>query len=113
MERRCFVHSDLRQSDQFSEMAVPDITQGYTSIPGTHVVLKSGGGDEAQQQCLIHGVVHFKRDHKNVMHSGRSTIAGFTVAVARQFTPLRDASGRLLFQVPLTHAQQIQRGSGY
>ena len=36
------------------------ITQGYTSIPGTHFVLKSGGGDEAQQQCLIHGVVHFK-----------------------------------------------------
>ena len=89
------------------------ITQGYTSIPGTHFVLKSGGGDEAHQQCLIHGVVHFKRNHKYVMHSGRSTIAGFTVAVAKQFTPLRDASGRPLFQVPLTHAQQIQRGSGY
>ena len=53
------------------------------------------------------------RDHKYVMHSGRSTIAGFTVAVAKQFTPLRDASGRPLFQVPLTHAQQIQRGSGH
>ena len=38
----------------------PVITQGYTGIPGTHFVLKSGGGDEAQQQCLIHGVVHFK-----------------------------------------------------
>ena len=91
----------------------PVITQGYTSIPGTHFVLKSGGGDEALQQCLIHGGVHFKRDHKYVMHSGRSTIAGFTVAVAKQFTPLRDASGRPLFQVPLKHAQQIQRGSGY
>ena len=31
----------------------PVITQGYASIPGTHFVLKSGGGDEAQQQCLI------------------------------------------------------------
>ena len=91
----------------------PVMTQDYTSKPGTHFVLKSGGGDEAQQQCLIHGVVHFKRDHKYVMPSSRSTIAGFTVAVAKQFTPLRDASGRPLFQVPLTHAQQIQRGSGY
>ena len=89
------------------------MTQDYTSKPGTHFVLKSGGGDEAQQQCLIHGVVHFKRDRKYVMHSSRTTMAGFTVAVAKQFTPLRDASGRPLFQVPLTHAQQIQRGSGY
>ena len=66
-----------------------------------------------QMNCLllIHGVVHFKRDHKYVMHSGRSTIAGFTVAVAKQFTALRDDSGRPLFQVPLTHAQQIQRGA--
>ena len=34
----------------------PVITQdytGYTSIPGVHFVLKAGGGDEAQQQCLI------------------------------------------------------------
>ena len=91
----------------------PVITQDYTSIAGTQFVLKSGGGDEAQQQCLIHGVVHFKRDHKYVMHSGRTTIAGFTMAVAKQFTPLRDASGCPLFQVPRTHAQQIQRGSGY
>ena len=89
----------------------PVITQGYTSIPGPHFVLRAGGGEDAQQQCLIHGVVHFKRDHKYVMHSGRSTIAGFTVAVAKQFTALRDSSGRPLFQVPLTHAQQIQRGA--
>ena len=84
---------------------------GYTSIPGPHFVLRAGGGEDAQQQCLIHGVVHFKRDHKYVMHSGRSTIAGFTVAVAKQFTALRDDSGRPLVQVPLTHAQQIQRGA--
>ena len=51
--------------------------------------------------------------HKYVMHSGRSTIAGVTVAVAKQFTSLWDASGRPLFQVPLTHAQQIQRGTGH
>ena len=89
----------------------PVITQGYTSIPGAHFVLRAGGGEDAQQQCLIHGVVHFKRDHKYVMHSDRSTIAGFTVAVAKQFTALRDGSGRPLFQVPLTHAQQIQRGA--
>ena len=92
----------------------PVITQGYTSIPGVHFVLRAGGGENAQQQCLIHGVVHFKRDHsdhKYVMHSGRSTIAGFTVAVAKQFTALRDGSGRPLFQGPLTHAQQIQRGA--
>ena len=75
----------------------PVITQAYTSIPGTHFVLKSGGGDEAQQQCLIHGMVHFKRGHKYVMHSSRSTIAGFTVAVVKQFAPLRDASGRPTF----------------
>ena len=112
MERRRIVHSDLRVTNS-AKWQCPVITQGYTSIPGTHVVLKSGGGDEAQQQCLIHGVVHFKRDRKYVMRSGRSTIAGFAVAVAKQFTPLRDASGRPLFQVPLTHAQQIQRGSGY
>ena len=87
------------------------ITQGYTSIPGTHFVLTAGGGEDAQQQCLTHGVVHFRRDHKYVMHSGRSTIGGFTVAVAKQFTALRDGSGRPLFQVPLTHAQQIQRGA--
>ena len=92
-------------------MAVPVITQGYTSIPGPHFVLRAGGGEDAQQQCLIHGVVHFKRDHKYVMHSGRPTIAGFTVAVAKQFTALRDDSGRPLVQVPLTHAQQIQRGA--
>ena len=88
----------------------PVITQGYTSIPGPHFLLRAGGREDAQQQCLIHGVVHFKRDHKYVMHRGRSTIAGFTAAVARQFTALRDDSGRPLFQVPLTHAQQIQRG---
>ena len=64
----------------------PVITQGYTSIPGTHFVFKSGGGDEAQQQCLILGVVHFKRDHKYVIYSSRSIIIGFTVAVAKQFT---------------------------
>ena len=75
-------------------------------------MLKAGGGQEAQQQCVVHGVVHFKRDHKYVMHSERSTIVGFTVAVSKQLTPLRDASGRPLFQVPLTHAQQIQRGAG-
>ena len=75
-------------------------------------MLKAGGGEETQQQCVIHGVVHSKRDHKSVTHTGRSTIVGFTVAVTKQFTPLRDASGRPLFQVPLTHAQQIQRGVG-
>ena len=26
------------------------------------------------EQCLIHGVVHFKRDHKYVMHSSRSPL---------------------------------------
>ena len=107
MERRCFVHSDLRQSDQFSEMAVPGYHSGLHQHTRNTFRVKSGGGDEAQQQCLIHDVVHFKRDHKYVMRSGRSTIAGFTVAVAKQFTPLRDASGRQLFQVPLTHARQI------
>ena len=35
-------------------------TRDYTSIPGVHFVLKSRRGDEAQQQCVIHGVVHFK-----------------------------------------------------
>ena len=64
----------------------PVITQGYTSIPGSHFVLRAGGGGEAQQQCMVHGVVHFKRDHKYVMHSGRSTITGFTVAVTKQLT---------------------------
>ncbi|CAE7228000.1 DDHD2 [Symbiodinium sp. CCMP2592] len=93
-----------------AKWACPIITHGFASVPGQHFVLKSGGGEDAQQQCLIHGVVHFKRDHKYVIHSGRSTVAGFTVAVAKQFTPLRDAFGRPLFQVPLTHAQQIQRG---
>ena len=96
MKRRRIVHSDLRVTNS-AKWQCPVITQGYTSIPGTHFVLKSGGGDEAQQQCLIHGVVHFKRDRKYVMRSGRSTIAGFAVAVAKQFTPLRDASGRPAF----------------
>ena len=95
-----------------AKWACPIITHGYASVPGQHFVLKSGGGLEAQQQCLIHGVVHVKRDHKYVIHSGRSTVAGFTVAVTKQFTALRDAFGRPLFQVPLTHAQQIQRGAG-
>ena len=89
----------------------PGISLGFTNIPGPYFVLRAGGGEDAQQQCLIHGVVHFKRDHKYVMHSGRSTIAGFTGAVAKQFIVLRDDSGRPIFQVPLTHAQQIQRGA--
>ena len=28
----------------------PVITQGYTSIPGAHFVLRAGGGEDAQQQ---------------------------------------------------------------
>ena len=56
----------------------PVISQGYASIPGTHF-LKAAGGEEAQQQCVIHGVVHF--------------------------SPFRHASGRPLFHAPLTHAQ--------
>ena len=79
----------------------PVITQGYTSIPGVHFVFKVGGGDEAQERSQV---CHAQRQIHNCC---------FTAAVAKQFTPLRDASGRPLLQVPLTHAQQIQRGSGH
>ena len=83
----------------------PVITQGYTSIPGVHFVFKVGGGDEAQQHCLIHGVVHFKR-----VTSMSCTAADPQLLVSRWQLLSSSLHSEMhqdarFFRFPLTHAQ--------
>ena len=87
----------------------PGIVMGYASLPGPHYVLKSGGGLEAQQACLLHAGVHFKSEGKWVLHSDRSSVTAIALAVRKHFLPLRDSRGRPIFQVAPTHAQQVQQ----
>ena len=64
---------------------------GFVMTPAAHCVLESGGGQEAQQACMIHAAVHCKRDKKWLLHSD---LTSFVIAVKKQFQPLRDHLGR-------------------
>ena len=70
---------------------------GFVMTPAAHCVLESGGGQEAQQACMIHAAVHYKRDKKWLLHSDLTTVTSFVIAVKKQFQPLRDFLGRPIF----------------
>ena len=53
---------------------------------------------EAQQACVIHAAVHYKRDKKWLLHSDYlATVTSFVLDVRKQFQPLRDKLGRPIF----------------
>ena len=82
---------------------------GFVMTPAAHCVLESGGGQEAQQACMIHVAVHYKRDKKWLMHSDLTTVTSFMIAVQKQLQPLRDHLGRPMFQLGPTHATSIKQ----
>ena len=63
---------------------------GYVVTPAAHCVSESGGGQEAQQACMIHAAVHYKHDKKWLLHADLATVTSFVIAVKKQFQPLRD-----------------------
>ena len=90
----------------------PAIFQGMVSTPSSHCVLDSGGGQDAQQACMIHAAVHFKRDRKWLLHSDLTTVSSVVIAVRQQFQPRRDQLGRPLFHLGPTHAEEVKRRLG-
>ena len=55
---------------------------GFVMTPAAHCVLESGGGQEAQQACMVHAAVHYKRDKKWL-----TTVTSFVIAVKKQLQP--------------------------
>ena len=49
---------------QSGKWQCPVMIHGFVMTPAAHCVLESGGGQEAQQACMIHAAVHYKRDKK-------------------------------------------------
>ena len=82
---------------------------GFVMTPAAHCILESGGGQEAQQACMIHAAVHYKRDKKWLLNSDLTTVTSFVIAVKKQFQPLRDHLGRPLFQLGPTHAATVKQ----
>ncbi|CAE7837912.1 ATG26 [Symbiodinium necroappetens] len=54
---------------QSGKWQCPLMVHGFVMTPAAHHVMESGGGSEAQQACMIHAAVHFKRDKKWLLHS--------------------------------------------
>ena len=90
----------------------PAIFQGMVSTPSSHCVLDSGGGQDAQQACMIPAAVHFKRDRKWLLHSDLTTVSSVVIAVQKQFQPRRDQLGRPLFHLGPTRAEEVKRRLG-
>ena len=82
---------------------------GFVMTPAAHCVLESGGGQEAQQACMIHAADHYKRDKKWLLHSDLTTVTSFVIAVKKQFQPLRDHLGRPIFQLGPTHVASVKQ----
>ena len=82
---------------------------GFVMIPVAQCVLESGGGQEAQQACIIHAAVHYKPDQKWLLYSDLTTVTSFVIAIKKQFQPLRDHLGRPIFQLGHTHAASIKQ----
>ena len=89
---------------QSGKWQCPVMIHGFVMTPAAHCVLESGGGQEAQQACMIRAAVHYKRDKKWLLHSDLTTVTSFVIAVKKQFQPLRDHLGRPIFQLGPTHA---------
>ena len=94
---------------QSGKWQCPLMVHGFVMTPAGHHVMESGGGSEAQQACMIHAAVHFKRDKKWLLHSDLTTVTSFVIAVKKQFQPLRDHLGRPIFQLGPTHADTVKQ----
>ncbi|CAE7638677.1 unnamed protein product [Symbiodinium necroappetens] len=94
---------------QSGKWQCPVMVHGFVMTPSGHHVMESGGGAEAQQACMIHAAVHFKRDKKWLLHSDLTTVTSFVIAVKKQFQPLRDHLGRPIFQLGPTHADTVKQ----
>ena len=94
---------------QSGKWQCPVMVHGFVMTPSGHHVMESGGGAEAQQACMIHAAVHFKRDKKWLLHSDLTTVTSFAIAVKKQFQPLRDHLGRPIFQLGPTHADTVKQ----
>ncbi|CAE7323111.1 ATG26 [Symbiodinium microadriaticum] len=94
---------------QSGKWQCPLMVHGFVMTPAAHHVMESGGGSEAQQACMIHAAVHFKRDKKWLLHSDLTTVTSFVIAVKKQFQPLRDHLGRPMFQLGPTHADTVKQ----
>ena len=94
---------------QSGKWQCPVMIHGFVMTPAAHCVLESGGGQEAQQACMIHAAVHYKRDKKWLLHSDLTTVTSFVIAVKKQFQPLRDHLGRPIFQLGPTHAASVKQ----
>ncbi|CAE7560395.1 unnamed protein product, partial [Symbiodinium necroappetens] len=65
------------------------------------------GGQDAQQACMIHAAVHFKRDRKWLLHSDLTTVSSVVIAVRKQFQPRRDKLGRPLFHLGIQSCAHV------
>ena len=74
---------------QSGKWQCPVMIHGFVMTPAAHCVLESGGGQEAQQACMIHAAVHYKRDKKWLLNSDLTTVTCFVIAVKTQFQPNR------------------------
>ena len=97
---------------QSGKWQCPVMIHGFVMTPAAHCILESGGGQEAQQACMIHAAVHYKRDKKWLLNSDLTTVTSFVIAVKKQFQPLRDHLGRPIFQLEQlgpTHAASVKQ----
>ncbi|CAE7847032.1 unnamed protein product [Symbiodinium necroappetens] len=65
---------------QSGKWQCPLMVHGFVMTPAGHHVMESGGGTEAQQACVIHAAVHFKRDKKNRINGTTGTEERFSIA---------------------------------
>ena len=99
----------LQRVVQSGKWQCPVMIHGVVMTPAANCVLESGGGQEAQQACMIHAAVHYKRDKKWLLHSDLTTVSSFVIAVKKQFQPLRDHLGRPIFQLGPTHTASVKQ----
>ena len=80
---------------QSGKWQCPVRIHGFVMTPAAHCVLESGGGQEAQQACMIHTAVPYKRDKKWLLHSDLTTVTfsrSGTISEGRFFSSARAAS---------------------
>ena len=72
-------------------------------------MLESGGGQAAQQACMIPAAVHYKHDKMWLVRADLTTVCSFGLfAVRKQFQSLRDRLGRLIFHVGPADAASVR-----